>query len=43
MTLALEEERLLLEQKRLTVSNLSALSVLGTTIEEIRRFLEGPK
>lgn len=43
ITLALELERLILEQKPLKVSNLSPLSTLGTTIEEIRRFLEGQK
>lgn len=41
IALALESERLMLEQKRLRVSNLSSLSVLGTTMEEVRRFLEG--
>lgn len=43
IALALEEERLLLEQQSLRVSNLSPLSTLGITIEEVRRFLEGQK
>lgn len=43
ITLTLELERLVLEQKRLRVSNISSLDELGTTIEEVRRFLGGQK
>lgn len=43
ISLALEEERLMLERNPLTVSYLSPLSTLGTTIAEVRRFLEGQK
>lgn len=43
MTLALELERLILEKKPLKGSNISGLSSLGATIEEVRRFLEGQK
>lgn len=43
ITLALEEERLALEKKRLDGLNISDLSPLGTNIEEVRNFLEGQK
>lgn len=43
IALALELERLSLAQKKLKVSNISRLSSLGTTIEEVREFLERQK
>lgn len=43
MSLALELERLSLAQKKLKVSNISGLYAFGTTIEEVREFLERQK
>lgn len=43
ITLVLEEERLMLVRHPLTVSYLSPLSTLGTTVEEVRHFLERQK